>query len=206
MDWYSEETFYLVGALRDGSVYKYEKTRNYCIVWYSANKAFLERVICSKLKKLGFAKCKPYMYKQNHYRVRIYSKKLYDVMVKTFEHPVNNDGRKIPWPTPKIIKEAPLRYQLEYVKGFVDAEGSIIRSDKGVQIDISQMIKEPLEFIKHVLSLTGISVTGIYLGSDNVWRLRIASKDGILKFHAFIGFRHPCKRRRLMELIQAYNL
>ncbi len=201
MDWYNAEVFYLAGALRDGSVYKYEKSRNYNVIWYSSNKAFLEKVICRKLKKIGFTKCAPYMYKKGHYRVRIYSKDLYDIMVNVFEHPINTKGRKASWPTPKVVREAPIEYQLEYIKGFVDAEGSIIKSDKGIQIDISQIIREPLEFIRDVLLLIGIKVSRIYLGSENVWRLRIASKESVLKFSEYIGFRHPCKRRRLSNLL-----
>ncbi len=32
---YEEALYYLVGALRDGLVYKYKKIRNYYIIWYS---------------------------------------------------------------------------------------------------------------------------------------------------------------------------
>ncbi len=199
---YEKALYYLIGALRDGSVYKYEETRNYYIIWYSSNKAYLKRVICRKLHKLGISKCNPYMYKPRQYRVRISSKKLYEIIVSEFGHPLGKGSKKrLPWPTPEPIKNAPIDLQLEYIRGFVDAEGSIIRSNKGIQIDMSQGIREPLEFIKKTLEYLGIKSSGIYLGNDNVWRLRMSSKEALIRFAEIIGFRHPCKLRRLKQLL-----
>jgi intein-encoded DNA endonuclease-like protein len=194
-----EALFYLVGALRDGSVYRY--SRNYYIIWYSSNKAYLERVIIPRLKILGFDNAKVYQYKKRAYRVRVSSKQLYHKLVHDFGHPTNTNSRKVPWPTPKAVKEAPLALQIEYVKGFVDAEGSVIKSSKGIQVDVSQQIREPLEFLAQVLERLGVKVTGIYLGSDGVWRLRIASLASLRRFAQHIGFRHPCKSRRLKKLL-----
>ncbi|BAA80936.2 homing endonuclease I-ApeI [Aeropyrum pernix K1] len=197
MDGYA--LFYLVGALRDGSVYRY--SRNYYVIWYSSNKDYLERVIVSKLRILGFHNVRVYQYKRGAYRVRISSKQLFHILVNQFEHPLSTSSRKTPWPTPQRVKDGPLALQIEYVKGFVDAEGSVIKSSKGVQVDVSQQIMEPLKFLAQVLEKVGVKVTGIYLGSDGVWRLRIASLASLRRFAHYIGFRHPCKSKKLNELL-----
>ena len=191
--------WYLIGALRDGSVYYYQRSRNYYVIWYSSNKSYLERIIIPRLKKLGYSSAKVYQYKKGHYRVRISSKRLYQYIAEKCEHPVYTHE---PWPTPPPIRRALLDLKIEYVRGFVDAEGSVISSQKGFQIDISQKIKEPLEFLQEVLAEIGIRTTGIYKGPDNVWRLRISSISNIARFHNLVGFRHPCKRKRLVTLLR----
>ena len=153
------------------------------------------------MRDLGISRCNVYMYKRGHYRVRISSKNLYEKIVHEFGHPLGSKGRRLPWPTPKPIKEATFDLRLEYIKGFVDAEGSIIKSSKGIQIDISQAIREPLEFIERTLRSAGISASGIYLGSDGIWRLRISSRKSLSKFAEIVGFRHPCKSRKLRLLL-----
>jgi intein-encoded DNA endonuclease-like protein len=192
------DLFYLVGALRDGSIYKYN--RNYTIVWYSNNLEYLKNEIGTRLKALGYAYHLD-EYKKRQFRIRVYSKDLYRTIAELFEHPLNTKKRS-PWPTPPIVKKAPLKCQIEYTKGFVDAEGSVIKSNKGVQVDVSQQIKEPLCFISKVFEKLGIRITGIYLGNDNIWRLRIASKASLINFLFLIGFRHPCKREKLLTLLK----
>lgn len=197
---YPPGLYYLVGALRDGSVYKYN--RNYYVIWYSSSKVYLQEVICEKLKKLGYSVCRPYQYKRNHYRVRISSKKLFTVIVEEFEHPVATGGKRVCWNTPRIVVDSDITLQNEYIKGFVDAEGSIIESTKGTQIDISQKYIEPLKFISKTLSKQGIKTTGIYKGKDSVWRLRIASYNSIQLFIKIIGFRHPHKKAKISHLLK----
>ena len=113
---YERVLYYLVGALRDGSIYKYEKSRNYYVTWYSSNKAYLRRVICRKLRELGISRCNPYMYKPRQYRIRISSKKLYEIIVDDFGHPLGKASKKrLPWLTPEPVKSAPIDLQLEYI-------------------------------------------------------------------------------------------
>ena len=196
---YSRHLYYLIGSLRDGGVYK--SNRNYTIVWYSNSLEYLKSQIVKRLKLMGY---NPRLdeYKSNHYRVRIYSRKFFDIVVKEFEHPINTGGKRVPWKTPGKVTDALLGLKLEYIKGFVDAEGSVIYSKKGVQIDVSQQIKEPLEFLAKTLNILGIRTTGIYLGKDGIWRLRIASKDNLIRFASIIGFRHPSKSSKLLKLLK----
>ena len=195
----SKEYYYLAGALKDGSIYYYGRTRNYYIIWYSKSFEYLTDVICGKLQRIGFERCQPYRYKKKNYRVRISSKKLYEVFIIQFDHSVNKCMNK--WEVPNALRKADLDRRLEYVKGFADAEGSVIESSKGVQIDISQKCREALEFLKEVLEKLGIRVTGIYLGKDNVWRLRIASYESIIKFNSVVGFSHPDKKGKLLRIL-----
>ena len=202
---YDPTLFYLIGLLRDGSVYRYK--RNYTIVWYSNNKEFLKKEVCTRLQQLGIKKsCEPYRYKEGHYRVRIYSKTLYNIIVIDFEHPINvgRKTRQFPWKTPTKVKLAPLELQTQYVKGFIDAEGSVIVSKTGIQIDISQSTRESLEFIREILIKLGIIPSGIYKGQDGIWRLRIASKNSLLNFVRLVSFRHPSKKEKLSYLLGSY--
>ncbi len=191
---------YLVGALRDGSVYRYERNRSYYVIWYSSDRQYLENEVCSRIRKIGYNCGKVYMYKKSQYRVRISSKSLFETITKKYGHPGKTNG-SITWYTPEPIKKAEFFEQIEYVKGFVDAEGSVIASNKGIQIDVSQKIIEPLEFLKKIMEQTGIETTGIYKGKDNVWRLRISSKKSIIKFQETIGFRLKKKKHKLFMLL-----
>ncbi len=193
------QLFYLIGALRDGSVYKYN--RNYTVVWYSSSREYLENEIMERLGALGY-KSRLDEYKDHHYRVRVFSRKLYKIVVEEFEHPIRTSRKRAPWYTPRRVVISPIKLQIEYLKGFVDAEGSIIRSRKGNQIDISQQIKEPLEHISTLLNNIGIKTTGIYRGPDNVWRLRIASKKALTRFSLLINFRHPQKKKALQNILK----
>ena len=159
----------------------------------------MEQVICNDLSDLGFDRCKPYMYKKDQYRIRLSSKRMYSLIVNEFGYPQSEHGSKACWSTPLPVKNAPFSFQIEYLRGFVDAEGSVISSRKGIQIDVSQKCLEPLKFLYDVFSRLEIDPSGIYLGSDGVWRLRIASRSSLLRFALEVGFRIRRKQEKLMK-------
>lgn len=78
---------YLLGALRDGSVYHDHASRNYVTVFYQKHRTWLEKSIAKRLIKLFGVNCQIGKYKPGHWRARVYSKKLYTLWQTEFEYP-----------------------------------------------------------------------------------------------------------------------
>jgi intein-encoded DNA endonuclease-like protein len=187
---------YLVGALRDGSVFHYR--RNYTCVWYETSYNFLRRSIGSRLEKIFGKKPKLLEYKPGQWRIRTYSQKAHDLFVNEF-------GFKSPqefWGTPKPVKlwNGPLI--ASYVAGFFDAEGDV--SKKEALVGFSQKNVESLEFIKNWLEKHGIRTSRIVVADkkSQTMRFYISSRREVEKFRRLVPFEHPEKISLLKRVLQ----
>ena len=104
---------YLSGLVAgDGSLYYYEKNHEYFTYVYDNNRDFLERVgqLVSTTLKVSYTIIKPSKTK-NYYRLQFTSKKIYLYLKK-------------------LLNERPKRPTKNFVRGLIDAEGSISMDKK----------------------------------------------------------------------------
>jgi hypothetical protein len=75
---------YLVGALRDGSVFYNRASRNYTIVWYEKSHRWLEDSIAKRVKKTFGKNACVSEYKPGQFRARFYSMEALEVFKSDF--------------------------------------------------------------------------------------------------------------------------
>lgn len=188
----TQELVYLVGALRDGCLATYSGNKNYFGVVFvqESSLKWLEKILIPYLKKVfGITVgLKP--------NLQIYNKPLFRFFERVFEHP---PGEQENWNTPKLIRNAPIKLKSAYIRGFFDAEGTVILTDP--KIGFFQKNKESLEFIKRTLESLGIK-SGKISWDRRVWRFWIAEKNSINLFAQKVGSLHPEKGLRLRKLVK----
>ncbi len=116
---------------------------------------------------------------------------------------------KIPqenWNTPDVIKNQSNSVQLEYVKGFFDAEGGLPKDPENASqkyICFGQKNKESLEFVRNILIKNGFNPTNL-TRCGGVWEFRVTRKAEMVKFASKIGSLHADKQRKLKILQRVY--
>jgi intein-encoded DNA endonuclease-like protein len=185
----NKDLAYLVGALRDGSVYYYRAGRNYTCAWYDHNRLFLQQSIAARLKRVFNRDAQISQYKPNHYRARIYSKEAYNCFRKEY-------GYRSPqalWGTPSIIRKADDDVIASYVAGFFDAEGDVSRID--CTIGFSQKNRDALSFNRTWLLKGGLRPSRIFVADKKSRTLRfyLTSRPQLAKFRELVPFEHPDK-------------
>jgi intein-encoded DNA endonuclease-like protein len=193
---------YLLGALRDGSVYYERASRNYVTVFYQKHKTWLEQSIATRLIRLFGVNCKVDEYKPGHWRARVYSKKLYTIWQTRFGYPIEG-LTQLNWNTPKQIMNADLIVKSAYIRGFFDAEGDVSpTTSSSPYIGISQKNRQVLEELKQILEELDISTGGIHTidSTSNTLRFVVASKEAISKFITIINSEHPEKKNSLNRI------
>ena len=209
---------YLLGAIRDGSLpkpsnNKYEVT--FACDWY---RPWLTEIILNKVKntfELPSEKIKIYEVwshksKKPYFRLKVYSKKLYQ-RIREF-YPESNQEL---WTTPKIIKNSNLELQIEYIKGFYDAEGGCrnverflngetksMNCEVGIRCKHVKSPNEPLLFIRSILQKFDIK-SFLRKTEDG---LIITGKNNAYKFYKYFKPLHPRKRLMLKRLLQYYGV
>ena len=133
---------YLVGTLRDGSVFYDKAGRNYRSMWYEDNPKWLQSSVAALVVRVFDKAPRLEEYKTGHYRSVLYSKKAYDVFTGDFGFV----SPQIKWGTPKPVREGSKEYVASYIAGFFDAEGDV--SVGNYVVGISQKNYESLEFIR----------------------------------------------------------
>lgn len=142
---FSPELSYLAGAiLGDGCLHYNKSTRQYFVNFSSVDLEFIEKVrdYLGRINKLDY---KPSLYKRDNissfcntpkliYKIRIYSEKLYHFLKDWI-----------------LVKSLARQYPKEFIKGFVDAEGSI--TERYGFIRISQRDRTILIFIQGLFKL-----------------------------------------------------
>ncbi len=198
------ELFYLVGLLRDGSVYYDRASRNYYVVWYSKSREFLEFVVADKLSRV-FPHTRPRMdqYKKGHWRIRISSKQIYDMVKTSFEFPDEGLGQSY-WGIPTLIREADILLKLSHIRGIADAEGDVSLVNK--YVEISQKNREVLQWIKMTLRRVGIETGSVVLADRKTltYKIVISGKMGLTTFHKLVNFEHPLKKLSLEKLVNSH--
>ncbi len=209
---------YLLGALKDGSIPKIRNNKfevTFACDWY---KPWLENVIGPKvIQTFGLEPSKIKIYsvwdrKSNrpYFRLKVYSKDIYKNLINFY-----SPGNQEVWTTPKVIEDGRLEFQVEYVKGFYDAEGGsrdvekfLDGKTKSMNCDIRIRCKhfknpnEPLEFIKIILNRFEIK-SSINKTNDS---LIITGKKNVLNFYKNFTTLHSRKRKMIEKLLQYYGV
>lgn len=198
---------YLIGALRDGSVLRFQtiNRERFETSVYNKEKLWLEEQIVPKLFATFGVKPK-ITYARSIYYVRIESKVLALFLHEVFDHPF---GEQAYWLTPKIIKASPKEIQISYIRGFWDAEGTCRRlagysqevlakisptiditqtsafKDCPPLVDISTMLKD--------LKIKSKITMRKHKYNFPIYDLRIGGKENMARFCEIIGSNHPKK-------------
>ena len=198
------ELFYLIGLLRDGSVYYDRMSRNYYIVWYSKSRDFLECVVAPKLSRT-FPHIRLWMdqYKKGHWRIRISNREIYHMVKTSFEFPDEHLGQRY-WGIPALVREADMPLKLSHIRGIADAEGDVSLVNK--YIEISQKNYEVLQWIKVTLHEVGISTGDIILADRKslTYKIVISQRMAVVLFNKLVNFEHPLKKLQLERLVNFY--
>ncbi len=210
----SAELFYLLGALRDGSLPKC-KVKKEITFASDINREWIEIVsdTVSNTFNISKSKCKIYKFKSNKskqfcYRLKVYSSDIYKELSKYYV-----PGKQVFWKTPEIVKNSSLELQKHYIAGFYDAEGGC-RDVEKFKLGITKSIhcycsitckhfdkyNEPLQFIQEVLFKFSIN-SKMY----NPTELVFTHRRNIKNFFDILPFKHPYKTGKLEELLLFYG-
>jgi len=204
---------YFAGVLRDGSIYfSTSKGRKYPrVAIYSNNKDFLTETIARILKEEFSAKFNITSFRNRNFRIETSDKKVLDFVSRRLNFPENRN--QLYWKTPHEITSSNKEIQKYYIKGFFDAEGTVIVSDKVYNccIRIYQSWNRyyycpPLEDIKNMLKSFDVESSLVYAniphGKKNKFPCYalILRRQNIIKFYELINSFHPDKSRKLLAL------
>ncbi len=207
---------YLLGAIKDGSISVPSSGK--CEITLAADfyKNWLTDVIVPKaVKVFGIPETKIKLYsvkshksKIEFYRAKIYSKSIHEVLSKFY-----TPGNQRMWSTPSIIKRSPLHIQIEYVKGFYDADGGCrdvnkflqgktksINCEAGIACVFKGEINEPLVFIKTLFQR--FDINSFIRKTNN--QLMITGKQNVLKLYQNFTPLNSRKRLMLEDLLRYY--
>ncbi len=198
-----KETYYLAGALRDGSisVQNQIKVKQKSRLWLSLV------VIPAFNKVFGLSLTERAIYLQDEdknlrYYLLFKSKNVWKVLQEIFEMPRNQTF----WQTPKFVKRAPNSLVKYYIQGFVDAEGGTPRKvivGSKLYLHISQKNREALEFLKVKLQEFKVKSGKVCLSDrkSNTLRISITGKQSMLNYIKTIGTQHPDKAERFKAML-----
>jgi len=106
------------------------------------------------------------------------------------------------WNTPSIIPTLPEASQIDYVRGFWDAEGGLPKTTDQTYISFDQMNRPALEFIRNILVTKGFHPTNITL-TGKCWQFRLTRKKELARYFQEIGTFHSEKRNRYLKMLNA---
>ncbi len=192
----NDEVAYLLGALRDATA-DVRKGKNYEIKIAQKESSwlrFLQNIFKKNFGILGNIT----QHVNGTEILRINGKDTVNTILKISE-------MKIPqelWNTPSIIKRQPLELQLQYLRGFFDAEGGLPKSPLSARqkyLSFSQKNRESIEFLRSILIQKKFCPTNITF-CGHVWEFRITRKKDLVRFCDEIGSWHNEKKERLKQL------
>lgn len=193
---------YLLGALRDGSIYYNRAGRNYVTAFYQQSREWLEEAIAQRLIRLFGVHCRVEEYAPNRWRIRAYSKQLYRMWREDFGFPEEGIGQAH-WTTPNGIMTANRDAKCAYIRGFFDAEGDVSpRTSTSPYIGFSQKNRQVLQDLQQLLKELDLPTGHIHTidAKSGTLRFVIASKQALTRFITIINSEHPQKRRTLHRL------
>ena len=186
---------YLAGALRDGSIFYEKSSRNYKVVWYEQNEAWLRDSIARRVKVLFGKEARINEYKPRQFRALVSSQAVHDYFVREFRFV----SPQVFWGTPPKIRQADDETIAAYVAGFFDAEGDVGKWEAG----FSQKNLESLQFIKEWLDSRGIPSSKIFVADKKSGTHRFYVRSRFLEpFSRCVPFEHPDKRLELEQVLQ----
>jgi hypothetical protein len=106
------------------------------------------------------------------------------------------------WETPSIVHTLPEASQIDYVRGFWDAEGGLPKTTKQTYISFDQKNRPALEFIRNILTNKVYHPTKITL-TGKCWQFRLTRKKELARYFQEIGTCHSEKRKRFQKMLTA---
>ena len=180
----NKELAFLMGALGDGSLPNRLYRSDYTIEFEQKNKEWLETI--SKIFRNYFGKTsKITKTKKGYYRLRVYSKKIYN---------------QIKYHRSNLQQIKSKKLKKEFIRGFLDAEATVHKNR--YVIVVYNKNKNLIAFSKDALLQFKIKPSSNYLDKrSNTISYSIYGKDQLKKFRENIGFTHPNKVKRLNKLL-----
>lgn len=198
----SEHVGYLVGALRDGSVFYDKGSRNYFTIFYQKHREWLETSIGTRLKMLFNRHFRIEEYTPGHYRLKLSSKKIYTMWKEQFSFPEDGQGQGS-WNVPEEIKRDTIHVKACYIRGVFDTEGDVSpTSSKTPYVGISQKNEVFLTELKDILCEMDIHAGKIHIidAKSDTLRFAISDRLSLQRFIMLIGSEHPVKARDLYRI------
>lgn len=179
---------YLLGASGDATLTYRKRKGEYCIEFEQKNRQWLQKSIVPRIAKLYGKRLRVRRRKSGLYRVRLYSKAAY----LQFRQCLGSIGQML------FQKRGA---QVNYVRGFFDAEGSAPRRAESTQyrLQFYQKDRKPLVIISKILLKCGISA-GKMTNSRHIGQLPVRGRQNAQKFFSVVGAEHPQKLRALRKL------
>jgi intein/homing endonuclease len=128
--------------------------------------------------------------------VQVNSTSIVKFLHETFGIPIGRKSNIIKVP-PQIIKSS-RKVKASFLQGVFDGDGSAFFNKKH-HIRTIELTSGSMEFLSQIQSL--LKEFGINSWIKNKERkLVISNKDGIKKFFIFINFKHPHRRKKLLQM------
>ncbi len=174
---------FLVGASEDAVVYNNKRKYEYIveidqksqewlkIVQYAVQKDFNKSITVRKTSK-------------GYYRITIFSKDFFNAIKKHRENST--------W-----IIDKPEVFQLGFLQGMFDAEGSIKKVRN--HITVSSNREDLIKTVQILLKKYGFRLGKTWKDKNNVITLPFYGRDSLQRFQELINFRHPDKKKRLKD-------
>ncbi|MEM5805485.1 MAG: LAGLIDADG family homing endonuclease [Candidatus Aenigmatarchaeota archaeon] len=205
----TKDLAYLLGAFKDGAVYKNAKEGIYRIRIYQKYKEWLisvQQIFEKIFNEELYLRKDP---RKELWYLEINSKNLFDTLVNLLSQAV-----------PSSVKNASLEIQKSFIQGVFDAEGGIMRIENyendpkklkkklsDIRVRFGQANKELLQFIKEMLEKIGIScgqICGPFYKtkkSEGYYELNSYGIENLKKFILLISSRHPIKIERMSKIV-----
>ncbi len=179
---------YLLGAAGDACIFHRPSKGEYGIEYEQKNRSWLDLSIRPRVHSVFGRLIPVHRRKTGLYRLRLYSKGAYGI----FRHV---------WDNPDVILDWPASAQIEFVRGFFDAEGSAPRREPGTgwRLSIYQKDRRKLRIIHEILRRNGIQA-GRLTNSRDIGLLPIRTQANVERFWRTFEPEHPDKRAAISSL------
>jgi intein-encoded DNA endonuclease-like protein len=197
-----ESLGYLLGAMRDGSVFYDKASRNYFTMYYQKHSEWLEDSISPRMEKLFDKEGKIEEYTPGHYRLKVSSKELYEMWKQDYDFPPDGEGQGS-WNVPEDIKSANTHVKASYIRGVFDTEGDVSpESSKSCYVGISQKNETFIEEVRGLLEDLDIHAgkTHVIDEKSGTLRLAVSERKSLLRFITIIDSEHPDKHENLRRV------
>ena len=177
---------YLAGAAEDAHL-DMNKKRGYQFDLESKSKRWIDEGL---MPRLASECCAVAITKRRgYYRIRVCDKALVTKL---------NEIKR----NPHVILSASPTAQLSWVRGFIDAEGSVtVNGSKQPMVSIYNNELDKLQIVETVLQKFGIHVHFYKPKDRKVWQQYLTGRKNLQKLLDKVGLEHPDKREKLITVL-----
>ncbi len=168
---------YLAGLVyEDGTLYYYKRNNEYFTYVYDNNREFLEEVgkLIARALKVKYTIVEPSRTKR-YYRLQFTSKRVYEYVKD-------------------LVKIRPLKPTKNFIRGFLDAEGTLTLDRKGrITLEIANKNKEMVDSIAKWLRKRDVRCTVTKHKNKNgvIYKVRIRGWENVKRTIKLLNLLHP---------------